>query len=161
MIAADPGSEPRLLTTVERRASLIEATGIDGDQANDTTAGAGAVYVFERAGASWAQQAYVKASNPGISDRFGIGLALSANGSTLVIAADRERSKTTVVRLLHEARIAIQELGRRYVEAGLTIVLKGLLIPWFLMRVVDRVGILREIAYRGDHRGFSWPVGIY
>jgi hydrogenase-4 component E len=32
-----------------------------------------------------------------------------------------------------------------FVMAGLTVVLKGLLIPWFLMRVVDRVGILREI----------------
>lgn len=32
-----------------------------------------------------------------------------------------------------------------FVTAALTIVLKGLLIPWFLMRVVDRVGIRREI----------------
>jgi len=32
-----------------------------------------------------------------------------------------------------------------FVMTGLTIALKGVLIPWFLMRVVDRVGILREI----------------
>jgi hydrogenase-4 component E len=32
-----------------------------------------------------------------------------------------------------------------FVMAGLTAVLKGLLIPWFLMRVVNRIGILREI----------------
>jgi hydrogenase-4 component E len=32
-----------------------------------------------------------------------------------------------------------------FVMTGLTLVLKGVLIPWFLMRVVDRVGILREI----------------
>jgi hydrogenase-4 component E len=32
-----------------------------------------------------------------------------------------------------------------YVTAALTIVLKGLVIPWFLMRVIDRVGIHREI----------------
>ena len=32
-----------------------------------------------------------------------------------------------------------------FVTAALTIVLKGLLIPWFLMRVVDRIGIRREI----------------
>lgn len=30
----------------------------------------------------------------------------------------RERSKTNVVRLLHEARMAAQELGRRYADAG-------------------------------------------
>ena len=30
-------------------------------------------------------------------------------------------------------------------SAALTIVLKGVLIPWFLMRVIDRIGIHREI----------------
>jgi hydrogenase-4 component E len=30
-------------------------------------------------------------------------------------------------------------------SAGLTIVLKGVLIPWFLMRVIDRIGIHREV----------------
>jgi hydrogenase-4 component E len=44
------------------------------------------------------------------------------------------------------AAIAFSE-GRRdlYVTAGLTMVLKGILIPWFLMRVIDRIGIRREI----------------
>lgn len=32
-----------------------------------------------------------------------------------------------------------------FVTAGLTVGLKGLLIPWFLMKVVDRIGIRREI----------------
>jgi hydrogenase-4 component E len=32
-----------------------------------------------------------------------------------------------------------------YVTAALTVTLKGLLIPWFLMRVIDRIGIRREI----------------
>lgn len=32
-----------------------------------------------------------------------------------------------------------------FVTAALTISLKGLLIPWFLMRVIDRIGIHREI----------------
>jgi hydrogenase-4 component E len=32
-----------------------------------------------------------------------------------------------------------------FVTAALTVGLKGFLIPWFLMRVVDRVGIRREI----------------
>lgn len=32
-----------------------------------------------------------------------------------------------------------------FVTAALTVGLKGLLIPWFLMRVVDRIGIRREI----------------
>ena len=32
-----------------------------------------------------------------------------------------------------------------YVTAALTIVLKAVVIPWFLLRVIDRVGIRREI----------------
>jgi hydrogenase-4 component E len=37
--------------------------------------------------------------------------------------------------------------GRRhlFVSAALTIALKGIAIPWFLMRVIDRIGIHREI----------------
>ncbi|NMH98243.1 PEP-utilizing enzyme [Pseudonocardia acidicola] len=34
------------------------------------------------------------------------------------IMLTRERSKTTAVRLMHEARMAVQELGRRYAAAG-------------------------------------------
>src|ERR1043166_2216822 len=32
-----------------------------------------------------------------------------------------------------------------FARAALTIVLKGIVIPWFLMRVIDRIGIHREI----------------
>ena len=32
-----------------------------------------------------------------------------------------------------------------FVTAALTVALKGMLIPWFLMRVIDRIGIHREI----------------
>jgi len=44
------------------------------------------------------------------------------------------------------ATIAFSE-GRAdlYLTAALTVVLKGWLIPWFLMRVIDRIGIHREI----------------
>jgi hydrogenase-4 component E len=44
------------------------------------------------------------------------------------------------------ATIAISEPRHElFVMAGLTLVLKALLIPWFLMRVIDRIGIHREI----------------
>jgi hydrogenase-4 component E len=42
--------------------------------------------------------------------------------------------------------IAISESRHElFVTAGLTILLKTILIPWFLMRTVDRIGIHREI----------------
>jgi cysteine-rich repeat protein len=68
------------------------ATGINGNQLDNSSPSSGAVYVFTRSGATWSQQAYVKASNTGVSDRFGIGVALSGDGSILAVGADLEDS---------------------------------------------------------------------
>ncbi len=68
------------------------ATGIDGDQNNNSALTSGAVYVFKRAGALWAQQAYVKASNTGQNDHFGASVALNADGNTLAVSAIGEDS---------------------------------------------------------------------
>lgn len=66
------------------------ATGVDGNQADDTAANSGAVYVFVRTGTVWRQQAYLKASNTGADDRFGVAVALSADGNTLLVGATGE-----------------------------------------------------------------------
>jgi trimeric autotransporter adhesin len=71
------------------------ATGIDGNQADNSAAGSGAVYLFERDGASWSQAAYVKASNTGAGDLFGWSVAL--DGDTLAVGARDEQSAATGV----------------------------------------------------------------
>ncbi len=71
------------------------ARGVNGNQHDETMHGAGAVYVFIRGGAGWAQQAYIKASNPGESDEFGHYVALSADGNTLAVSAYFESSAAT------------------------------------------------------------------
>ena len=71
------------------------ATGINGDQNNDLTAFAGAVYLFRFDGTIWIQEAYIKASNTGVSDNFGTNVALSANGNTLAVGAIGEQSNAT------------------------------------------------------------------
>jgi trimeric autotransporter adhesin len=68
------------------------ATGINNPP-NLNAANAGAVYVFARNGTNWTQQAYVKASNSGVGDRFGTSVALS--GETLAVGALVEDSSTT------------------------------------------------------------------
>jgi hypothetical protein len=68
------------------------ATGVNGNQADTSAANSGAVYVFTRTGSTWAQQAYLKASNTGTSDLFGEGVALSADGDTLAVGAVGEAS---------------------------------------------------------------------
>ena len=59
------------------------ATGVNGNEADNTAGDAGAVYVFARTGTTWTQQAYVKASNAQAGDRFGFSLTLSGDGNTL------------------------------------------------------------------------------
>ena len=71
------------------------ATGINGDQADNSARAAGAVYVFTRNGSLWEQQAYIKASNSDADDRFGFNLSLSADGNTLAVGADSEESSAT------------------------------------------------------------------
>ena len=68
------------------------ATGINGNQNDDSASNAGAVYVYARSGNTWAQQAYIKASNAGSGDYFGSSVDLSADGDTLAVAAHWEAS---------------------------------------------------------------------
>jgi hypothetical protein len=55
------------------------------------------VYVFARVAGAWSQQAYIKASNAGAGDAFGIAVALSSNGDTLAVGARSEASSLTGV----------------------------------------------------------------
>jgi pimeloyl-ACP methyl ester carboxylesterase len=79
------------------------ATGVNGDQSNDAPNDGtqhGAAYVFVRSGTTWAQQAYLKASNTasgapnphgnGGGDEFGCSVAIS--GDRLVVGAYGEDS---------------------------------------------------------------------
>ena len=66
--------------------------GINGNQNDFSAIEAGAVYVFTRSGDVWQQQAYIKASNTGEFDRFGIAVSISADGNTLAVGADAEDS---------------------------------------------------------------------
>lgn len=71
------------------------ATSIDGDQTSNAASGSGAVYVYARSGATWSQQAYIKATNTRTNDNFGTALAISADGNTLAVGANSEDSGAT------------------------------------------------------------------
>ena len=73
------------------------ATGVDGDESSNFAQNAGAVYIFTRRGTTWSRQAYIKASNADASDAFGQGVTLSADGSTLAVAAPFEDSAASSV----------------------------------------------------------------
>ncbi|MDW8312587.1 MAG: FG-GAP repeat protein, partial [Burkholderiales bacterium] len=73
------------------------ATGVNGDESNDSAFDSGAVYVFVRSGTTWSQQAYIKASNTEEWDVFGSSVALSSDGNTLAVGAPWEDSNATGV----------------------------------------------------------------
>ena len=69
------------------------ATGVDGNQADNSATESGGGYVFTRSGGSWSQQAYVKASNTDADDSFGVSVEVL--GDTAVFGAHRESSNST------------------------------------------------------------------
>ena len=83
------------------------ATGVNGNQNDDSLPQAGAVYVFTRTAGKWSQQAYLKASNTGRApnpndpndwgdgDQFGFSLALSGDGNTLAAGTPSEDSRAS------------------------------------------------------------------
>ena len=66
------------------------AFGSNGDQASNALVNSGAVYVFQRSAGTWSQGTYLKASNSQPQARFGGAVALSGDGSTLVVGAPDE-----------------------------------------------------------------------
>jgi hypothetical protein len=96
-------SGDQLVVGATQEASI--ATGINGNQSDNSAPAAGAAYLFTRSAGVWTQQSYLKASNTGpsiidrtgdrppLNDRFGMGLALS--GTTLVVGAFLEFGGST------------------------------------------------------------------
>jgi hypothetical protein len=68
--------------------------GSSASSNNDNSA-SGAVYVYKRTGTTWAQEAYIKATNNGSGDRFGSNVALS--GNTLAVGSFLEGSNQTTI----------------------------------------------------------------
>jgi len=73
------------------------ASGVNGDQNDNSAQNSGAAYIFIRSGSLWGQQAYLKASNTDAEDRFGRILNLSSNGNTLAISSYQESSNASGV----------------------------------------------------------------
>ena len=84
-----------LVVGASREAS--SANQVNGNQASNGLAGAGAAYVLRKSGSgtqmSWTQEAYLKASNAGEQDWFGSAVAVS--GDWIAIGAPGEDSAAT------------------------------------------------------------------
>ncbi len=72
-----------------------ESSNGAGGPTDNSASSAGAAYVFVRNGATWSQQAYLKASNAEAGDNFGLSVAVdedAAGGPTAVVGARYEDS---------------------------------------------------------------------
>lgn len=86
-VALSPGGETLAVGALGEASA---ASGVDGEDDDDSVDNSGAAYVFTRTDLSWEQRAYVKASVSFGGQRFGRSVALSANGSTLVVGVDQD-----------------------------------------------------------------------
>ena len=80
---------------VGARFEASNATGVNGNQADNSAVDSGAVYVFTRSAGVWSPQAYLKASNTDAGDLFGAMVALSDDGNTLAVGARQEDSNSS------------------------------------------------------------------
>lgn len=100
LIAANAGVNDQFGSSVamSNDGSII-AVGADKEDsadaampADNSSADAGAVYIFTGTSGVWSQQAYLKASNVGAGDNFGATIALSSDGNMLAVGAPSEGS---------------------------------------------------------------------
>jgi hypothetical protein len=75
--------------------ATFEASNSISNQEDNSFYGAGAVYVFTNQSGNWIQEAYLKPSNPGITDNFGYAIEISDDGDTLVVSSVFEASSQT------------------------------------------------------------------
>ena len=92
------------------------ATGVNGDQTDNSAPDAGAAYVFVRSGTTWSQQAYIKASNAEGGDEF---WRPELSGDLLVMGATKEDSAATGVNG-DESDNSAEDSGAAYIF-GLTV----------------------------------------
>jgi len=71
------------------------ASGVNANPFDNSRPGAGAAYVFRRSSGVWSQDAYLKASNATVARSFGVSVAISGDGLTVVVGAPGESSAST------------------------------------------------------------------
>ncbi|QDK44862.1 integrin [Bdellovibrio sp. ZAP7] len=91
------------------------ATGVGGNQNNESAPASGAAYVFRKTNSVWSQQAYIKASNPSPYDNFANNLSLADDGLTLAVGSYGEASNATGVNSGNQADNSLSIAGAVYI----------------------------------------------
>jgi hypothetical protein len=92
-----------------------KATGVNGNQNDNSAPDSGAAYLFVWNGTTWSQETYFKASNTETGDGFGGMVAVS--GDTVIVGAGGEDSNATLVNG-NQNNNGASDSGAAYVFAG-------------------------------------------
>ena len=91
-------------------------TGVNsGTEANNGAYASGAAYIFERTGTTWTKQAYLKASNTKQGQEFAGRLAISGDGTTLLVGAEKEASNGMGINSNTQSNTSATNAGAVYV----------------------------------------------
>jgi FG-GAP repeat len=110
---------------------------------DDTLLSAGAAYVYKRTNNTWAQEAYIKASNADSNDFFGSAVAI--HGDTIAIGAYGEDSNQTVI-----TNGAISSLDNSESVSGAVYIYSRTNLVWSQQAYIKAVNILAG-EYFGEH----------
>lgn len=122
--ASNPGNGDNFGRSVSISSDTV-AIGANGEDSSTTDidslpneggSQAGASYVFVRSGVTWSQQAYLKASNSGQGDFFGVSVAVS--GETVIVGAYGEDSNATGVNNLSNELANTSGAAYAFVRTG-------------------------------------------
>jgi hypothetical protein len=105
------------------------ATGVYGNQNDNSADHSGAAYLFTRSGGSWSQLFYIKPSNTNAADLFGHSVAIS--GETFISGARHEASNATGVNGNQNDNSATNA-GAAYVFTVSDVI--ELYVPWVVRR---------------------------
>lgn len=93
--------------------STGEASNGSG-QSNTSDANAGAVYLFAKGTTTWAQTAYLKASNPHTLNYFGTAIALTGDGTSLAVGSWGEPSAAQGIDSANQSDTSADDAGAVY-----------------------------------------------
>jgi len=87
--------ETIVVSSTNESSAQTNITNGTAASADNSANSAGAVYVYQRSGGIWNQEAYIKAANSEAFDQFGKSIAIS--GDTLVVGSTNESSAQTTI----------------------------------------------------------------
>jgi hypothetical protein len=123
--------------------NAVGVTNGPSSSTDDSAIQSGAVFVYKRTGVTWAQEAYIKASNADTLDRFGCAVAL--NGDTLAVGSCNESSQQTTI-----TNGATASSDNSLLEAGAVYVYKRSGVNW-----AQEAYIKAANAAAADHFGYN------